>query len=73
MDGASQPVVDRQASIDRFRETRERTAGMFDLLTEEAYYDQPIPLRHPVGSRLWNLSQDSRDELEYVERLTFGM
>jgi len=48
MDSASQPVVDRQASIDRFRETRQRTAGMFDLLTEEAYYEQPIPLRHPV-------------------------
>ena len=48
MDGASQRVVDRQASIDWFRETRQRTAGMFDLLTEEAYYEQPIPLRHPV-------------------------
>ena len=48
MDGASQPVVDRQASINRFRETRRRTAGLFDLLTEEAYYEQPIPLRHPV-------------------------
>ena len=47
-DGASQRVVDRQASIDWFRETRQRTAGMFDLLTEEAYYEQPIPLRHPV-------------------------
>ena len=48
MDAASHPVVDRQASIDRFRETRQRTTGMFDLLTEEAYYEQPIPLRHPV-------------------------
>ena len=47
-DGASQRVVDRQASIDWFRETRRRTAGMFDLLTEETYYEQPIPLRHPV-------------------------
>ena len=48
MDGASQRVVDRPASIDWFRKTRQRTAGMFDLLTEEAYYEQPIPLRHPV-------------------------
>ena len=39
MDAASHPVVDRQASIDRFRETRQRTTGMFDLLTEEAYYE----------------------------------
>ncbi len=48
MDGASRRVVDREASIDWFRETRQRTVGMFDLLTEEAYYEQPIPLRHPI-------------------------
>ena len=48
MEAASQRVVDRQASIARFRKTRQRTARMFDMLTEEAYYEQPIPLRHPV-------------------------
>ena len=48
MDGAPQRVVDREASITWFRGTRERTADLFDLLTPEAYYEQPIPLRHPV-------------------------
>jgi iron(II)-dependent oxidoreductase len=41
-------MVDRQASIDWFRETRRRTTDLFALLTPEAYYEQPIPLRHPV-------------------------
>ena len=40
--------VDRKASINWFRETRQRTANLFKLLTPEAYYDQPIPLRHPI-------------------------
>ena len=48
MDGARQPVVDREASIAWFRDTRERTAGLFDLLSPDAYYERPIPLRHPV-------------------------
>lgn len=48
MDRAHQPVVDREASITRFRNTRERTAELFDLLTPDAYYEQPIPLRHPI-------------------------
>ena len=47
MDG-TQPMVDRAASCVWFRSTRERTAGLFDLLTPEAYYERPIPLRHPV-------------------------
>ena len=36
MDGASQPMLDRRASIVRFQETRRRTADMFDRLTDEA-------------------------------------
>ncbi len=48
MDRARQPVVDREACITWFRNTRERTAGLFDLLSRDAYYEQPIPLRHPV-------------------------
>ncbi len=48
MDRARQPVVDREASITWFRKTRDRTAGLFDLLSPDAYYEQPIPLRHPV-------------------------
>ena len=42
-------VVDRDESINWFRETRRRTAGLFGLLIPEAYYDQPIPLRHGVS------------------------
>ena len=48
MDGARQPVVDREASIAWFRDTRGRTARLFDLLSPDAYYERPIPLRHPV-------------------------
>ena len=48
MDRARQPVVDREACATWFRNTRERTAGLFDLLNPDAYYEQPIPLRHPV-------------------------
>ena len=48
MDGTAERVVDRAASINRFKETRRRTTALFDLLTPEAYYEQPITLRHPV-------------------------
>ncbi len=48
MDRARKPVVDREACITRFSNTRERTAGLFDLLSPDAYYEQPISLRHPV-------------------------
>ena len=48
MDGTPVPVVDRAASSNWFRETRRRTADLFGLLSPEAYYEQPIPLRHPV-------------------------
>ena len=39
--------VDRQAAIDAYRGNRARTAALFDLLAAGAYYEQPIPLRHP--------------------------
>ena len=48
MNGTPLQVVDRAASINWFRETRRRTTDLFGLLTPEAYYEQPIPLRHPV-------------------------
>ena len=41
------PTLDRQLFIDRYVRTRQRTAELFDLLTEEAYYATGIPLRHP--------------------------
>ena len=40
--------VDRQAAIDAYRGNRARTAALFDLVAAGAYYEQPIPLRHPV-------------------------
>jgi len=31
-----------------YRRNRERTRAIFDLISEEAYYSQPIALRHPI-------------------------
>jgi len=33
---------------DWYRRNRERSRQIFDLLTDEAYYSQPIALRHPI-------------------------
>jgi len=41
-------VVDRESAISWFLKTRKRTAKIFDIITPASYYDQPIPLRHPV-------------------------
>src|SRR3954466_2150957 len=41
-------AVDREAIIARYRRNRERSRALFDLLTERAYYSQPIALRHPI-------------------------
>lgn len=40
--------VDRAGVIEWYRKNRARTAQLFDLLTDEAYYSQPISLRHPL-------------------------
>ena len=40
--------IDRDAAIACYRKNRARTARLFDLLTEDAYYAQPIALRHPI-------------------------
>jgi iron(II)-dependent oxidoreductase len=40
--------VDRQALVAWYTRTRARSKAIFDLLTDEAYYARPIPLRHPV-------------------------
>lgn len=46
---ANATSVDRQALIDWYRRNRKRSAALFDLLaTEDAYYSQPISLRHPL-------------------------
>jgi gamma-glutamyl hercynylcysteine S-oxide synthase len=40
--------IDRDEAIAWYRKNRLRTARLFDLLTDEAYYAQPIALRHPI-------------------------
>jgi hypothetical protein len=41
-------VFDRSAAAAWYRRNRARSRGLFDLLVEEAYYSQPIALRHPI-------------------------
>jgi iron(II)-dependent oxidoreductase len=39
--------LDRPALIDRYRAGRARSAGLFASVEPSAYYEAPIPLRHP--------------------------
>ena len=41
-------VVDRQTAIHTYLENRGRSESLFNLLDDDAYYERPIPLRHPV-------------------------
>ena len=41
-------AFDREAAAAWYRRNRERSRLLFDLLVEEAYYSQPIALRHPI-------------------------
>ena len=41
--------LDRRELADRYRHNRERTARVFDLVRPEAFYENPIPLRHPFA------------------------
>jgi ergothioneine biosynthesis protein EgtB len=41
-------LIDRPALLDWYRQTRARSHALFDLLHDEAYYSQPISLRHPI-------------------------
>jgi ergothioneine biosynthesis protein EgtB len=34
--------------LSRFEQTRRRSRALFDLIADEAYYSQPITLRHPI-------------------------
>src|SRR5262245_11741225 len=45
--GGSAPL-DRNALVAWYVRNRERSAALFDLLATEAYYAQPIALRHPI-------------------------
>src|ERR1700716_4071369 len=39
---------DRSAAAAWYRRNRARSRALFDLLAGEAYYSQPIALRHPI-------------------------
>jgi ergothioneine biosynthesis protein EgtB len=41
-------TLDRGVLIDWYRRNRARSRILFDLLTDDAYYSQPIALRHPI-------------------------
>jgi gamma-glutamyl hercynylcysteine S-oxide synthase len=41
-------VLDRSAALDWYRRNRARSAQIFDLIDEGAYYSRPIALRNPI-------------------------
>src|SRR5438046_359227 len=41
-------AVNRDAVVAWYRRNRERSRALFDLIVDEAYYSQPIALRHPI-------------------------
>src|SRR5262245_64292738 len=41
--------IDAETAIAWYKKNRARTARLFDLLTDDAYYSQPIALRHPIA------------------------
>jgi ergothioneine biosynthesis protein EgtB len=40
--------MDSHAMVEWYRKNRARSRQLFDLITDEAYYSQPIALRHPI-------------------------
>jgi iron(II)-dependent oxidoreductase len=40
--------LDREEMLRWYRRNRARSRVLFDLLADEAYYSQPIALRHPI-------------------------
>src|SRR5215510_12111222 len=41
-------AIDRSLFVSWYRRNRERSRSLFDLLVDDAYYSQPIALRHPI-------------------------
>jgi gamma-glutamyl hercynylcysteine S-oxide synthase len=41
-------LLDRDEILGWYRRNRVRSRALFDLLAEDAYYSQPIALRHPI-------------------------
>jgi formylglycine-generating enzyme required for sulfatase activity len=42
-------ALDRAPLLDWYGRNRRRTASLFSLVREDAFYDRPIPLRHPFA------------------------
>lgn len=42
------PTPNRQALLQRYNRNRERTAQLFSLVSDEAYYSRPIAIRNPI-------------------------
>src|SRR6266487_3990999 len=40
--------IDRAVFIGWYRRNRVRSRALFDMLASDAYYSQPIALRHPI-------------------------
>src|SRR5207249_4871194 len=40
--------LDRQSLVEWYHRNRARSRMLFDLLVSDAYYSQPITLRHPI-------------------------
>jgi iron(II)-dependent oxidoreductase len=47
MQQATTPSLNREALVDWYRRNRVRSAHIFGLVSAEAFYSRPIPLRHP--------------------------
>jgi hypothetical protein len=45
---AARETMDRSTLIEWYRRNRQRSAALFDLVSDEAYYARPISLRHPL-------------------------
>ncbi|HSL20336.1 MAG TPA: SUMF1/EgtB/PvdO family nonheme iron enzyme [Vicinamibacterales bacterium] len=45
---ASSSIPRQSTFVDWYRRNRERSQAIFDLLADDAYYSQPIALRHPI-------------------------
>ena len=63
MPATSSTSIDRAEAVSRFLRMRERSRRLFDLLAPEAYYSQPIALRHPIAFYEGHLSAFSFNTL----------
>ncbi len=45
---AASPRIDQTSFCARYQHNRQRSRTLFDVLADDAYYSQPIALRHPI-------------------------